>query len=269
MGSFLCCAEAEPPIWKVPFEKFKLVVTNTSSVRDVFEAERTENGAKLVYYNEFMGSVNDKAIVRELNGGWDLLEKMDSLWKKGMAAGWNGFNGPNPPGMLDGGGFIFDATLVDGTKVKANGTNNYPKGYGDFERGLYELTTRSILDATTFAGKYFQVTLPESWVGLVEIGYGANGNSFVIPRKNGSVYFMRIEVSADCESRKGYRCLGKIKGQDLYVNWYSYEYTYFQKYMEESHWKAYDDFVKNLDSIIKSVAGVGGIEIEPVVNPLP
>lgn len=277
-GLFCCYAKPESPnddgasskmpksISNALFGKFKLVVTNSSAVKDVFEGERLEDGASLLFYHEFMGREDDKSIVRELKGGRELLAKMDSLWNGGGVGNWNGFDGPNPPEILDGGGFVFTATLTDGSKISARGTNNYPKGYRIFEHGLYDLAERSILDSSTFVGDHFQITLPESWVGLVEVGYSGYGNSFIIPRKNGAVYFMRIDISSECEKRKGYRCLGKIKDKDLYVNWYSYGYVYFQKYMEENHWKAYSDFVQQKDEMMKSFVGINGYELEPITE---
>lgn len=50
---------------------------------------------------------------------------------------WDGFNGKNPPHVLDGTMFRFTATVNGGKKISASGSNNYPKHYRDFTDALY------------------------------------------------------------------------------------------------------------------------------------
>ena len=50
---------------------------------------------------------------------------------------WNGFNGPNPPGLLDGTMFRFEAVLNSGEKIRASGSNNFPKHYRELKDWFY------------------------------------------------------------------------------------------------------------------------------------
>ena len=50
---------------------------------------------------------------------------------------WNGFNGPNPPGLLDGTMFRFEAVLNSGEKIYASGSNNFPKHYRELRDWFY------------------------------------------------------------------------------------------------------------------------------------
>ena len=261
--SFLGCSNSKAD---VPVQEFKRVVTNSSSVMTVFEGERLEKGITLVYSVEMMGSKNRRTVVRELKGGADLLAKVDSLWTEGKVSRWAGFQGENPPGVLDGGGFRFDATLTDGTRFHAYGSNNYPEGYRIFNKGICDMTTKSVVDKSLFVGKYFQIKLPESWVGVVEVDYDGSGNSFYIPRDGGDVYLMNIEAYRVCPQSQKHVCLGQIKDgdEDLYLVWYSNGSSYSQKRMTQSQWNAYRDFEQNMETLRKSVEAAPGFKLEPL-----
>ena len=51
---------------------------------------------------------------------------------------WDGFSGNHPKGVLDGDMFRFDA-VVNGRKIKADGSANFPNGYLDFVRWMGEV----------------------------------------------------------------------------------------------------------------------------------
>lgn len=51
--------------------------------------------------------------------------------------GWNGFSGANPRGVLDGRMIQFNAA-INGRKIYASGSNNFPKHYREFRDGLYD-----------------------------------------------------------------------------------------------------------------------------------
>ena len=52
---------------------------------------------------------------------------------------WDGFNGKNPPHVLDGTMFRFEATVNGERRISANGSNNFPKHYRDFTDALYRM----------------------------------------------------------------------------------------------------------------------------------
>lgn len=244
-----------------PFKHFKLVRTNMSAVTDVIEVTRTPSGAHLEYYHEFMGS-DKKMMIRTLDGDSRLLAKIDSIWNESGAASWDGFNGPNPPDILDGDGFSFHAELVDGSKIYAHGSNNYPSNFRVLDQGLFQVASYSVIEDTVFKGKYVLIKVPESWKGLVEVAHGYDGYSFSIPNKGGDLYFMRIAFTSECRQDEKTICLGKIKGTDVYVQWYSYGYRYFQKDLDEKKWKAYSDFEQNKNAMMESIVGTDGYKFE-------
>lgn len=51
---------------------------------------------------------------------------------------WDGFVGKNPPFVLDGTMFTFEAQINDGRKIRAHGSNNFPKHFREFRNFLYE-----------------------------------------------------------------------------------------------------------------------------------
>lgn len=52
---------------------------------------------------------------------------------------WNGFDGPHPKHVSDGEMFTLNAVVNDGQKLHASGSENFPKGYREFVRGLEKL----------------------------------------------------------------------------------------------------------------------------------
>ena len=52
---------------------------------------------------------------------------------------WNGFDGPHPRGVCDGIMTTFKASVNDGKKIYASGSQNFPRHYRDFTNGLYNL----------------------------------------------------------------------------------------------------------------------------------
>jgi len=52
---------------------------------------------------------------------------------------WDGFNGPHPDDVLDGIMFRLTATVNDGKKIYASGSENFPHRYREFTEGLYRL----------------------------------------------------------------------------------------------------------------------------------
>ena len=52
---------------------------------------------------------------------------------------WNGFHGAHPKHVKDGEMFSFDATVNGDETIKAEGSENFPKHFGDFRRAISEL----------------------------------------------------------------------------------------------------------------------------------
>ena len=52
---------------------------------------------------------------------------------------WDGFHGKHPKHVLDGIMFGFTAEVNDGKTIHADGSQNFPNGYHDFERRISEI----------------------------------------------------------------------------------------------------------------------------------
>jgi len=52
---------------------------------------------------------------------------------------WNGFHGKHPKNVSDGIMFRFEAAVNGGVTVNADGSANFPDGYGEFVRTLDEM----------------------------------------------------------------------------------------------------------------------------------
>lgn len=51
---------------------------------------------------------------------------------------WDGFVGKNPPFVLDGVMFTFEAAVNNGRVIRASGSNNFPKHFNTFRNFLFE-----------------------------------------------------------------------------------------------------------------------------------
>lgn len=56
---------------------------------------------------------------------------------------WDGFCGNNPPGVRDGIMFDFTATVNGDRKLRASGSNNFPRHYREFIAALDQLLTQT------------------------------------------------------------------------------------------------------------------------------
>ena len=50
---------------------------------------------------------------------------------------WDGFDGPHPKGVLDGIMFEFQASVNDGKRITACGSENFPQHYRELTDGIY------------------------------------------------------------------------------------------------------------------------------------
>ena len=66
-------------------------------------------------------------------------EKMIEILNSCGFSGWNGFKGEHPKNVSDGDMFRLEAVINDSEKIYAEGSANFPKGYSEFKKELYEL----------------------------------------------------------------------------------------------------------------------------------
>lgn len=70
------------------------------------------------------------------------IDEIISILNECRVYKWDGFNGKNPPHVLDGTMFTLKAEINNDEKIYAHGSNNYPKNYREFMNHLYELLNK-------------------------------------------------------------------------------------------------------------------------------
>ncbi len=167
---------------------------------DVLEAIKTDEGVHLSNYwcteqwsEDAKEYVENRAYSREFDAGQDVYEQIVRLAEECNMTGWNNFHGANPPGVLDGTSFSFEAVLEDGTTILASGSNNFPQNYGTFTKGFRTLIVTTDVTSTAFANQGYKLTLPESWIGQVRIRFWTDGCAFYIPVHDREVSIMMVD----------------------------------------------------------------------------
>ena len=115
------------------FEKINLFITG---MRFFCEYEIINKGKKTEialyskkYSNGEEKRILDKKAETETESFIDFLNSINF-------GGWNGFNGKHPKGVLDGTMFRMTAKINDEKVIRAEGSENFPKGYRDFLKEL-------------------------------------------------------------------------------------------------------------------------------------
>ena len=117
---------------------FTEISLDISGMRSADEYVIKCNGSKseLAHYIKVYINGEDR---RELKNSVTVnTESVISVLNNCCVMRWNGFNGKNPRGVLDGYMFRFTALLNDEAKVYASGSNNYPCRYREFKDWLYK-----------------------------------------------------------------------------------------------------------------------------------
>lgn len=110
------------------FSKINLRISRMR-LTEVYEIINKGESAELTLF--FVNySSGEKALVPQKSAEVELSEFVGLLndWN---ILGWNGFFGPNPRHVRDGYMFLLEAE-INGEKVRAEGSNNFPKHYHEF-----------------------------------------------------------------------------------------------------------------------------------------
>lgn len=152
------------------FKSFKLVQTDMTAQRRVYEGYKTENGVHLEYYistemwdDKTSENVECRDTIRKIDGDEKLFQKLCELFGNCRIEKWADFHGYDSQ-VLDGTGMSFEAVLADGTEVNANGTNSFPKNFSTFTQELHKLIATEKINSVKFTDGTYEVTLPVSWV---------------------------------------------------------------------------------------------------------
>ena len=108
-----------------------------SGMRLTEEYEFIVNGDKteISYYKMSYANSEEERIL-EKRTVWDTKTVIDALNGFDVIK-WDGFHGKHPKGVLDGTTFKITATLNGGQKLYADGSQNFPKHFHEFEKWLY------------------------------------------------------------------------------------------------------------------------------------
>ena len=208
------------------FKSFKLVQTDMTAQRRVYEGYKTENGIHLEYYistemwdDKTSGNVECRNIVRAIDADESVFQKLCAVFGNYKIAEWAGFCGHDSQ-TLDGTGMSFEAVLADGTQVNANGINRFPKNYSSFAQELCKLITTERISSVHFSDGAYEITLPESWVGAVTASFSENQVAFYVDKTDGGdLTFFIIDNDTygySSDSYKGRIEVGRlISGEDV------------------------------------------------------
>ncbi len=126
-----------------------------------------------------------RTFIRAIDGNNTLYQKVCTLFGTCRIDLWAGFRGDNPPDVLNGSSMGFTAVLADGTEIAASGRNNFPKNYRTFTDALNKLITAEETRSTAFTDGTYEITLPESWIGVVTARFTEFGVTFSVNKADG------------------------------------------------------------------------------------
>jgi len=95
---------------------------------------------KAMYLQRFREYYIDGAPHRELEKSVSCeQETLVALLNRCGAFRWDGFHGKHPRDVCDGTMFTFTASVDAARTIRADGSENFPKGYREFVRALNEM----------------------------------------------------------------------------------------------------------------------------------
>lgn len=118
------------------FERVTLLITGMR-YREKLEAMKAEDGVAIAEY-ECRYTKDGEEWIPEAHVTMPFDEYI-AFANDCRLTKWDGFSGKNPPGVLDGTMFSMEALVNDGKRIRADGSNNFPKGYREYVQKLHEL----------------------------------------------------------------------------------------------------------------------------------
>lgn len=119
-------------------DSFGTLTLSISGMRVMCEYEIVNKGdcAEFSYYVRYCASEGMERRL-EKRAERPVTEALELLNACGVY-GWDGFNGKHPRGVLDGEMFSLKAE-INGERIYASGSQNFPKGFREFRDGLYNI----------------------------------------------------------------------------------------------------------------------------------
>ena len=118
---------------------FEIVTLRTSGMRYTGETEIVmKDGKAEVSQYGIRFTQNEDRRVLEKRAVCD-EQKALKLFNDCRLLSWNEFDGPHPKGVSDGTMFSLNALVNGDKRIRASGSENFPKHYRDFTNGLYAI----------------------------------------------------------------------------------------------------------------------------------
>ncbi len=259
------------------FESFMFEERGMSAEIRGTEVNKTENGVHMECYistktwnNEISGYEETRAILREVEGGEELYRELCALLGKYGVNEWAGFKGSNPPGALDGSSVSFSAVLADGTKIEAGGTNNFPANYRKFTQAVDDLITTVKLTDTRFVEGRYEITVPESWVGVVTAEFSEGLVAFKVDKiGGGTVTFFIIDNMGQgytSDDYKGRVEVGRLVSEDevMFITARDHDdISYSLDKLTQEARAVGENYKRDKLFVIESIRGINGYELIP------
>ena len=258
------------------FKSFKLVQTDMTAQRRVYEGYKTENGVHLEYYistemwdDKTSENVECRDTIRKIDGDEKLFQKLCELFGNCRIEKWADFHGYDSQ-ELDGTGMSFEAVLSDGTQVNANGTNSFPKNFSTFTQELHKLIATEKINSVKFTDGIYEVTLPVSWVGTVTASFSENYVAFYVDKTDGGelTFFIidNVTYGYSSDSYKGRIEVGRLisdKDVRFITARDNYSIASYAKSVSEEAVAIWNNYENDKLAIIESLRGVNGYEFYP------
>jgi len=192
--------ENSEPETDMSVSSFELLENNCSAQEEgyTYSFDGTKAVLKsIIRSSDYVGSeyVHTDRVVNLIEGGRELADTVNALFKQNRVNRWKDFVGKNPPGVLDGTTMNFEAKLSDGTKIYATGSNNFPKNYRKFIDGLYRMVNVVELSTQEIRFKDVEFSVPKEWIGMVSLRYSLNCLVMEYGREAQRAYLIRFEYS--------------------------------------------------------------------------
>ena len=258
------------------FKSFKLVQTDMTAQRRVYEGYKTENGVHLEYYistemwdDKTSENVECRDTIRKIDGDEKLFQKLCELFGNCRIEKWADFHGYDSR-VLDGTGMSFEAVLADGTEVNADGNNSFPKNFSTFTQELHKLIATEKINSVKFTDRTYEVTLPVSWVGTVTASFSENHVAFYVDKTDGGeLTFFIIDNDTygySSDSYKGRIEVGRlISDEDVrfITARDNYSIASYAKSVSDEAAAIWNNYENDKLAIIESLRGVNGYEFYP------
>lgn len=132
-------------VTKTQIESFESITMHTSGMRYAADVEivmKSGDAEVSQYQIRHRYPENERILEKRVLVS---IDTMLTLLNNCKLLSWDGFHGKHPRGVLDGTMFSLNAVVNGDKKIRAEGSQNFPKHYKDFTDGIYEMLNGKIM----------------------------------------------------------------------------------------------------------------------------